>query len=89
VRALNVPEGSPLLDPELLSRSTLLAQEARLCLIAAAVIGAIELASGLEGESGEALRKTLFLGALRALSMRENARQELAPSQSHLGRSYR
>jgi hypothetical protein len=88
------------LDGTLVQQSTLMGREARLSLIAAAVIGAMELASELPDEAGEGLRKSLFLGALRALELREKARRELreascpspgsdSPQDVSRGRSYR
>jgi hypothetical protein len=65
------------LDHALARESALLGREARLSLIAAAVIGAMELASGLDEEGTEGLRRALFLGALRALELREATRQKL------------
>jgi hypothetical protein len=57
--------------------SDLLADEARLSLITAAVVGAMEVASAVGEDGATTLRKALFLCALRAAALREKARSEL------------
>jgi hypothetical protein len=82
------------LDAVASNRSALLASESRLSLIAAGLFGAMELASDLPRAPSEMLRKALFLGALRALTLREETRRELREHESlegydPNGRSYR
>jgi hypothetical protein len=73
-----LPREAPLLDPTLVRQSVVLAGEARLSLIAAGLIGAMELASDLPGEGSEMLREALFLAAVRCLTLRDRARHESA-----------
>jgi hypothetical protein len=63
------------LDSDLVRRSQLLGRDARLSLIAGALIGARDLAEGPGGDAE--LARSLFSVTLEALALRNAVRQEL------------